>query len=167
MAVCFKENPWAQRLCFPPGEFSWYLWLMQLRITVEPWCLYVYLLPLRKGLQVARQGGFQFSPLLYVWTNEKRGKDLQGIFLLITKGAPCCFLSCFQADLGPDKYLSDKDFQCLIKLLPSCSVSTSPSVILVLMTDPQCFLMGDHGQKSWKQSTGSEERRGREDFRSG
>nr|XP_026257802.1 PX domain-containing protein kinase-like protein [Urocitellus parryii] len=24
------------------------------------------------------------------------------------------------ADLGPDKYLSDKDFQCLIKLLPSC-----------------------------------------------
>ena len=35
-----------------------------------------------------------------------------------------------QADLGPDKYLSDKDFQCLIKLLPSCLVSTSPSVIL-------------------------------------
>lgn len=35
-----------------------------------------------------------------------------------------------QADLGPDKYLSDKDFQCLIKLLPSCLVSTSPSVTL-------------------------------------
>ncbi|XP_069062656.1 PX domain-containing protein kinase-like protein isoform X2 [Pleurodeles waltl] len=25
------------------------------------------------------------------------------------------------ADLGPDKYLSDKDFQCAVKLLPSCS----------------------------------------------
>lgn len=96
---------------------------------------------------------------------KKGGKTYKEFFFL--HPAPCCFLSCFQADLGPDKYLSDKDFQCLIKLLPSCSVSTSPSVILVLMTDPQCFLMGDHGQKSWKQSTGSEERRGREDFRSG
>nr|XP_036875115.1 PX domain-containing protein kinase-like protein [Manis javanica] len=88
-------------------------------------------------------------------------------FLMKIKNQPKERLVLSWADLGPDKYLSDKDFQCLIKLLPSCSVSTSPSVILVLMTDPQCFLMGDHGQKSWKQSTGSEERRGREDFRSG
>lgn len=31
----------------------------------------------------------------------------------------------FQADLGPDKYLSDKDLQYAVKLLSSCSVSTA------------------------------------------
>ncbi|KAK2496527.1 hypothetical protein MC885_014124 [Smutsia gigantea] len=42
-------------------------------------------------------------------------------FLMKIKNQPKERLVLSWADLGPDKYLSDKDFQCLIKLLPSCS----------------------------------------------
>ncbi|GAB5568187.1 PX domain-containing protein kinase-like protein isoform X13 [Prionailurus iriomotensis] len=56
-------------------------------------------------------------------------------FLMKIKNQPKERLVLSWADLGPDKYLSDKDFQCLIKLLPSC----------------------DHGQTSWKYSVGSTE----------
>ncbi|XP_061253396.1 PX domain-containing protein kinase-like protein isoform X2 [Bos javanicus] len=41
-------------------------------------------------------------------------------FLMKIKNQPKERLVLSWADLGPDKYLSDKDFQCLIKLLPSC-----------------------------------------------
>ncbi|KAL2803646.1 PX domain-containing protein kinase-like protein isoform ss [Daubentonia madagascariensis] len=41
-------------------------------------------------------------------------------FLMKIKNQPRERLVLSWADLGPDKYLSDKDFQCLIKLLPSC-----------------------------------------------
>ncbi|XP_060058999.1 PX domain-containing protein kinase-like protein isoform X2 [Erinaceus europaeus] len=41
-------------------------------------------------------------------------------FLMKIKNQPKERLVLNWADLGPDKYLSDKDFQCLIKLLPSC-----------------------------------------------
>ncbi|XP_029456822.1 PX domain-containing protein kinase-like protein isoform X3 [Rhinatrema bivittatum] len=42
-------------------------------------------------------------------------------FLMKCKNQPKERLVLSWADLGPDKYLSDKDFHCLIKLLPSCS----------------------------------------------
>ncbi|OBS70001.1 hypothetical protein A6R68_01458 [Neotoma lepida] len=41
-------------------------------------------------------------------------------FLMKIKNQPKERLVLSWADLGPDKYLSDKDFQCVIKLLPSC-----------------------------------------------
>uniref|UniRef100_H0V8E4 PX domain containing serine/threonine kinase like n=1 Tax=Cavia porcellus TaxID=10141 RepID=H0V8E4_CAVPO len=41
-------------------------------------------------------------------------------FLMKIKNQPKERLVLSWADLGPDKYLLDKDFQCLIKLLPSC-----------------------------------------------
>ncbi|ERE88415.1 PX domain-containing protein kinase-like protein [Cricetulus griseus] len=41
-------------------------------------------------------------------------------FLMKIKNQPKERLVLSWADLGPDKYLSDKDFQCAIKLLPSC-----------------------------------------------
>ncbi|XP_064130378.1 PX domain-containing protein kinase-like protein isoform X3 [Loxodonta africana] len=41
-------------------------------------------------------------------------------FLMKIKNQPKEWLVLSWADLGPDKYLSDKDFQCLIRLLPSC-----------------------------------------------
>ncbi|XP_043833637.1 PX domain-containing protein kinase-like protein isoform X3 [Dromiciops gliroides] len=42
-------------------------------------------------------------------------------FLMKIKNQPKERLVLSWADLGPDKYLSDKDFQCIVKLLPSCS----------------------------------------------
>ena len=41
-------------------------------------------------------------------------------FLMKIKNQPKERLVLSWADLGPDKYLSDKDFQCLIELMPSC-----------------------------------------------
>ncbi|XP_020824608.1 PX domain-containing protein kinase-like protein isoform X7 [Phascolarctos cinereus] len=41
-------------------------------------------------------------------------------FLMKTKNQPKERLVLSWADLGPDKYLSDKDFQWIIRLLPSC-----------------------------------------------
>ncbi|XP_057625316.1 PX domain-containing protein kinase-like protein isoform X11 [Chionomys nivalis] len=41
-------------------------------------------------------------------------------FLMKIKNQPKERLVLSWADLGPDKYLTDKDFQCIIKLLPSC-----------------------------------------------
>ncbi|XP_049717739.1 PX domain-containing protein kinase-like protein isoform X3 [Elephas maximus indicus] len=41
-------------------------------------------------------------------------------FLMKIKNQPKERLVLSWADLGPDKYVSDKDFQCLIRLLPSC-----------------------------------------------
>ncbi|XP_044515791.1 PX domain-containing protein kinase-like protein isoform X11 [Gracilinanus agilis] len=42
-------------------------------------------------------------------------------FLMKSKNQPKERLVLSWADLGPDKYLADKDFQWLIRLLPSCS----------------------------------------------
>ncbi|XP_053890516.1 PX domain-containing protein kinase-like protein isoform X1 [Malaclemys terrapin pileata] len=42
-------------------------------------------------------------------------------FLMKSKNQPKERLMLSWADFGPDKYLSDKDFQCAVKLLPSCS----------------------------------------------
>uniref|UniRef100_A0A8C8SWR5 PX domain-containing protein kinase-like protein n=1 Tax=Pelusios castaneus TaxID=367368 RepID=A0A8C8SWR5_9SAUR len=42
-------------------------------------------------------------------------------FLMKSKNQPKERLMLSWADFGPDKYLSDKDLQCAVKLLPSCS----------------------------------------------
>ncbi|EMP30086.1 PX domain-containing protein kinase-like protein [Chelonia mydas] len=52
----------------------------------------------------------------------QRGISMENSWQIVRRYSDFDLLnSSLQADFGPDKYLSDKDFQCAVKLLSSCS----------------------------------------------
>ncbi|XP_038628063.1 PX domain-containing protein kinase-like protein isoform X4 [Tachyglossus aculeatus] len=68
-------------------------------------------------------------------------------FLMKSKNQPKERLVLSWADLGPDKYLSDKDFQCVVKLLPSCSHPYIYRVAFATVSESSALLIRTFNEK--------------------
>ncbi|KAM5279622.1 PX domain-containing protein kinase-like protein isoform 5-T5 [Ctenodactylus gundi] len=68
-------------------------------------------------------------------------------FLMRIKNQPKERLVLSWADLGPDKYLSDKDFQSLIKLLPSCMHPYTYRVTFATANESSALLIRTFNEK--------------------
>ncbi|XP_028907795.1 PX domain-containing protein kinase-like protein isoform X1 [Ornithorhynchus anatinus] len=68
-------------------------------------------------------------------------------FLMKSKNQPKERLVLSWADLGPDKYLSDKDFQCVVKLLPSCSHPYIYRVAFATVSETSALLIRTFNEK--------------------
>ncbi|XP_074861529.1 PX domain-containing protein kinase-like protein isoform X2 [Carettochelys insculpta] len=68
-------------------------------------------------------------------------------FLMKSKNQPKERLMLSWADFGPDKYLSDKDFQCAVKLLPSFSHPYIYKVIFATANDSSALVIRPFNEK--------------------